>query len=99
MRTHDRLSAQVILRTSDITHAERVRDEFRRHDFEVGPFVANNFAISGPRDAFVRYFGEDAVNTPGPTPLPLHHLPEDLMPLVQVLGFTSGYESSLHTTP
>jgi hypothetical protein len=95
MSTTDRLSAQVILRTSDIIDADRVKDEFRRHQFEVGPFIANNFSISGTREVFVRYFGEEAVNTPGRTTLPIDELPDDLMPLVETLGFTSGYESSL----
>jgi hypothetical protein len=99
MPPNEPLSAQVILRTADLASAERVREEFRRQQFEVGPLVANNFAISGSQANFARYFGEQAVNKPRQQMLPLDSLPSDVRATVQAIGFATGYQDVSDPAP
>jgi hypothetical protein len=89
---HRPSSAQVVLETKDPAQIERVRDEFRRAGFDVGPLVANNFSISGPRERFDGYFEapladdaslEAASAKTKPQPYSADRLPATLRPLVR----------------
>jgi hypothetical protein len=86
-------TAQVVLRSSDPTEASRVVDEFRRAGFDVGELVANNFAISGARNLFERYFRIGAGRSRGAAAAPqlqggslqVERLPEHIRPLVRAI--------------
>ena len=96
------LSAQVVLQQRTAGIASRVVAYFSSAGFEVGPVVAGNFAIIGPRKLFEKYFeikpptgsgGADASADSHelPASLPLARLPDTIRPLVRLIAFTRDY--------
>jgi hypothetical protein len=96
------LSAQVVVQHSTAEVASRVVAHFRSAGFDVGPIVAGNFAITGPRALFDDYFGITPQAASGaadpsagshelPASLPLDRLPGTIRPLVRLIAFTRDY--------
>ena len=102
LRDDTLLSAQVVLQHSTAEVATRVVAYFRSAGFDVGPIVAGNFAIIGPRELFEDYFGITPPAASGaadasagshelPASLPLDRLPGTIRPLVRLIAFTRHY--------
>ena len=96
------LSAQVVLQQRTAGVASAVLAYFSSAGFEVGPVVAGNFAIIGPRTLFENYFGISPLTETGradasagsnelPASLPLARLPDAIRPLVRLIAFTRHY--------
>ncbi len=92
-------SAQVVLKPEAMRSIDTVVDMVRRSGFDIGPVVANNFAITAPNDTFESFFRVGLSTALGatrvegahgdPTVLPSDTLPPSLQEFVDSVVFTT----------